>query len=84
MSKKKHIFDVLTDKRKEEAVEKLQRYFEEEFDEQMGIIAAQDILEVIMRSVSADIYNQGVSDAKEATRERISDLQVDLDVLLKK
>lgn len=46
-----------------------------------GIIAAQDIIDIVTETLGPAIYNQGVRDAKKKLQERIADLEVDIDLL---
>ncbi len=54
---------------------------EEIGDGQVGVIAAQDIIDIVTENLGPEIYNLGVKDAKKAVTERFHDLEVDIDLL---
>ncbi len=54
---------------------------EEIGDGQVGVIAAQDIIDIVSENLGPEIYNLGVKDAKKAVTERFHDLEVDIDLL---
>jgi uncharacterized protein (DUF2164 family) len=56
----------------------------EEIDGQVGIIAAQDIIDIVTQNLGPEIYNMGVRDAKKLLQERFHDLEVDVDLLEQK
>lgn len=54
----------------------------EEIDtSQVGVIAAQDIIDIVTEHLGPAIYNQGINDAKKLIQERLQDIEVDLQVL---
>lgn len=56
-------------------------FFENERDEQIGQIAAQDLLEFFLKSVGKEVYNMGIGDAQKAIKQRMEELDFDLDDL---
>jgi len=48
---------------------------------EVGVIAAQDIIDIVTENLAPAIYNAGVRDAKKCLGERFHDLEVDLDLL---
>lgn len=50
-------------------------------DGQVGVIAAQDIIDIVTENFGPEIYNKGVKDAKKVLTERFHDIEVDLDML---
>ena len=57
-------------------------FFENERDEKIGIIAAEEILNFFIKSVGNKLYNKGVEDAKKALENRYDELKFDLDDLI--
>ena len=49
--------------------------------DQVGVIAAQDIIDIVTENLAPEIYNAGVRDAKKAVQERFQDIEVDLSTL---
>lgn len=82
MSKVKRTWERLTDEEKVLAKEELILFFENERDEKIGIIAAEEIINFFLQSVGSNLYNKGVNDAKKAIENRIEELKFDLDDLV--
>ncbi len=82
MSRVKRTWERLTDEEKELAKEELILFFENERDEKIGIIAAENIINFFLQSVGSKLYNKGVADAKNALGNRIEELNYDLDDLV--
>ena len=47
----------------------------------VGVIAAQDIIDIVTQHLGPVIYNQGVTDAKKILHERFNDLETEIDLL---
>ena len=82
MSKAKRIWERLTDEEKRSAKEDLILFFENERDEKIGIIAAEEIINFFLQTVGSKLYNKGIADAKRALNNRIEELNYDLDDLI--
>lgn len=50
----------------------------------VGIIAAQDIIDIVKENLAPVLYNKGVEDARKAVQAKVEDLDLDLDVLKQK
>jgi len=50
-------------------------------DSSAGVIAAQDIIDIVTENLAPEIYNKGVRDAKKTVTTKLSDLEIDLDLL---
>ena len=82
MSKKP--FSILNDRQRQAAIDEIIIFFANERDEQIGIIAAQDILDMFLENISKAIYNRGVDDTKDLIKQRILELETDVELTLKK
>lgn len=82
MSIAKRTWERLPDEEKKKIKDDLILFFENERGERIGIIAAEDIIAFFLQSVGSKLYNQGVIDAKNALRERMQELNYDLDDLV--
>ena len=65
MSKRTPIWDTLTDAERQRCTNTIIGFFSKEWDQEIGIIAAEELLDNTMESAFASIYNRGVADAKE-------------------
>ncbi len=58
-------------------------YFQSERDEEIGIIAAEEVLDFFLEKIAPDIYNRGVSDAQAQFKKQLEGLDFELDLLKK-
>lgn len=77
-------WDMLTAEKKRECIAALIEFFHSERGEEIGNIAAEELIDFFMREVGLLIYNQGVDDAIRLCKDRFSSLEIDADSLLKK
>jgi uncharacterized protein (DUF2164 family) len=77
-------WDPLAEEKRKAAIEAIIRFFSTERDEQIGVIAAEDLLEMLLQNVASEIYNRGVEDARRAIKERMESVDIDIDALLRK
>lgn len=82
MSDIKRKWDRLDPEKKQNAINELISFFENERNEKIGIIAAEEILNFFLESVGGEIYNQGITDARLTLERRFEDMKYDLDDLL--
>ncbi len=81
MSDIKRKWDKLSDERKKELIDEIIYFFESERDEEIGVVAAEQILNFFLTSAGSDLYNIGVDDAKRTLESRMEDVAFDLDML---
>lgn len=81
MKKRKPLWDCLSDTTRQHAVREIMSYFENERDDPIGHIGAEDLLDTILEHTQADIYNKGLEDAQKEIEEKIADLNVQIDLL---
>ena len=63
--------------------EKLQRYFNDELDQELGQFQAQFLLEFISEELGAYFYNRGLLDAQAILELRMDSLRETIDELQK-
>lgn len=63
--------------------EVIRRIQEIEGDE-VGMIAAQDIINIIKENLAPVFYNKGIEDARKVVQSKIQDIDIDLDILRKR
>jgi uncharacterized protein (DUF2164 family) len=81
MSNRKALWDFLSDKEREDCLSAIQTYFHKERDEKIGIIAAQDFLDVVQEKIVWSAYNKGIADAKTIIEDKFAGINIDLDLL---
>lgn len=65
----------LTDERKERMVRSIQIYFQEKLDQEIGVLAAQLLLEFFVKELGAPVYNQAIRDAVGFVQDKLTDLE---------
>lgn len=56
------------------AVDELQRYFENERDESIGILQAKLLLDFMLETIGPAVYNQAIADMQKFLYDKIDDL----------
>ena len=81
MNQVKRKWDLLSEEKKRSCIDGVIAYFQTEKNEQIGFLAAEGILDMVLEMVSDTIYQKGVSDSRKIVDQKLEDLKVDLDVL---
>ncbi len=84
MSKVKRKWDLLPEGRRRACAEEIITFFEKERDEEIGVIAAEEILDFFLQNVGNHIYNKGIEDSRGTFNKKFIDAEIDLDLLIKK
>ena len=74
-------WDRLSDEQRRNAIDQIIHFFDQERDEQIGVIAAEQLLSFFLETMGSDVYNRGVQDARRVFEQRLEDLNYDLDDL---
>ncbi len=82
MNQVKRPWERLSEEEKKMAIENLISFFETERDERIGIIAAERLVNFFLQTMGSSVYNKAILDAKNALRNRIEELNFDLDDLI--
>ncbi len=76
--------NISMDKRQEEAlIERLQHYFEDELDQSIGQLAANQLFTFMIAELESHIYNRAVQDARKVVQQRFLQLDEEIDMLEK-
>ncbi len=75
-------WDVLAKEKRESLIKEIITYFKLEQNQEIGILAAEDILDFFLQAFGEEIYNKAIDDSKKTVREGFENLEVDLDLLL--
>jgi uncharacterized protein (DUF2164 family) len=84
MSERKPKWDLLSEERKRECINKIISFFENQRNETIGVVAAQEVLDFFIEAIAEDVYNKAIDDAKKLVTERFENIEVDLDLLFNK
>lgn len=82
MNEIKRKWDLLTKEKRRICIDEIITFFKQKRDEEIGIIAAEDVLDFFLQNIGTDIYNKGVEDSKNLLKRQFEDLEVDLNLLL--
>ncbi|UQZ87266.1 hypothetical protein SK3146_06563 [Paenibacillus konkukensis] len=73
----------LPKEQKDRLVTELQQYFDEEFSEPIGNLAAEQLLDFFIRQAGPHIYNQAVHDCRQFAMERFAAMEEEMCALEK-
>ena len=76
--------DIFSKERHAAIIKEVITYFETKRDEKIGVIAAEEILDFFLETLTPDIYNKVIDDAKNTVRQNYENMEIDLDLLLNK
>jgi len=65
-----------------QAINAIVGFYKSERNEDIGIIAAEAILDFFLDEIGKTIYNKGVKDAQKILEQRLSDFGIDLEALI--
>ncbi|MFP4111945.1 MAG: DUF2164 domain-containing protein [Candidatus Woesearchaeota archaeon] len=68
-----------SDTEKQEILSSIQGMAKEEFDKELGVIAAERILDFFQDKIGKKIYNKALDDIKSWMKKRTEDLEIDFD-----
>ncbi|OAB37754.1 hypothetical protein PMSD_08610 [Paenibacillus macquariensis subsp. defensor] len=68
----------LPNEQREQSIQLIQQYFEEERGETIGDLAADGVLDFFMSHLAPIVYNQALSDSRHLVRQQMSSLEEDL------
>ena len=63
---------------RQEAIQSIERWFQEERGERIGNIAAGALLGFVLEEIGPSIYNQAVADVQERLGARIAELDIEV------
>ena len=77
----KRKWDVSTDEVRTQCVAEVIAAVDERAGESFGMIAAGEVIDIVLQKLGPDIYNLALKDAQKVIQDKLSDLDVDLDLL---
>lgn len=81
MKNNKLSLGLLTLDQREIAIKKIVDYFASERDEEIGVIAADDLLEMFLQNVGPDLFNRGIKEAKDLVEENLQSTLFNIELL---
>lgn len=74
-------FDFLPKEVRSSYINEIIGFFQNERDEIIGYVAAEQFLDFFLENVGEDIYKRGLRDAGKIVRAKLEDLETELDIL---
>lgn len=84
MAQVKRSWDLLTEQQRKAAIDDIISFFSSERNEEIGILAAENILDIFLQKIGTHLYNRGIEDTKKFINDRFEELGMDIDISLKK
>ncbi len=72
------MFIKFSQEQKNRMVADIQRFFEEERGEEIGELAAENVLEFVKEYLGPHFYNQAIKDTKELVEQKMLSIEEDL------
>lgn len=74
-------FDYSSEEAKRKCLAEIITRVEEATDEEIGMIAAQDIVDIVIDNIADNIYNSAIDDVISLLRKRQADTETEVDLL---
>lgn len=84
MSIIKRKWDLIGKDRRTALIQEVITYFKTKREQEIGMIAAEEILDFFLEALHSDIYNKAINDSKNTVKQTFENLEIDLDLLLNK
>lgn len=84
MSIIKRKWDLISKDRRAALIKQVISYFKTKRDQEIGMLAAEDILDFFLEALHKDIYNKAIEDSKTTIKQSLENLDIDLDLLISK
>ena len=81
MAEIKRKWGLLSKDRRQVALREISSYFKTEQDNDIGVIAAGEILDFFLQTIGPEIYNKAVDASKNVMRQNAENLEIDVDML---
>jgi len=79
----KKIDEILNKEQRRNLNNEIISFFKKENDVNIGMIFADEIIDLFLEKTGIQIYNQGVENAKKLIQEKLNYLEIDLDSIKK-
>ena len=75
---------ILTKDARERCVKEIVAYFLDERNEEIGIVAAESVLDFVLDKIGPEIYNRAIDDSKGVLSDQLESAVVELEILKRK
>lgn len=77
-------WEILTADQRKMAAEALMAFYARERGEEIGLIAAMEIVDSVMQSAGKLVYNKGVEETVDFLKEKLGGVLIDVEAVVKK
>lgn len=84
MSEQKVKISLLTDDQRQAAIDAVVNFYATERDEQIGMIAVEELVDMFLERIGNAVYNKGLDDATLYFKEHAERAESDIEVNLRK
>ncbi|MBP9822077.1 MAG: DUF2164 family protein [Candidatus Pacebacteria bacterium] len=81
MPTKKNRFNFVSDEVKQKHIQNIIGFFKSERDEEIGVIAAEQILDFFIENIGEDIYRKAIKDSQKIIKEKLEDMGIEIESL---
>lgn len=74
-------WDIQNELAKKRCIEEVLARIDEQADANFGVIAADELIDIVAQHLGPEIHNRAIEEAKKAIQAKLADLEVDLDLL---
>jgi uncharacterized protein (DUF2164 family) len=75
--------DILTEEARDKSIKEIIAYFDNERGEEIGVVAAGDILDFFLQHIGPEIYNVAVDEVRDSLKKQMEGVDFELDLLKK-
>lgn len=68
----------ISEQARKEAIASIQRYFEQNMPEEIGVLPAGNLLNFFLEEIGPVVYNRAVSDAQDRLQARVAEMDGEL------
>jgi uncharacterized protein (DUF2164 family) len=80
----KRKLDLTSKATKQKCIDEIIYRVNEAVDDEIGMITAEEVLELVTENIASEIYDQAVEDVKKLLAERQMDINIEIDLLKSK
>ena len=82
MSQSDQQLGLLSKEKRTQAINAIVGFYKTERNEDIGVIAAETILDFFLDEIGKSVYNRGIKDAQKILEQRLGDFSIDLEALI--
>lgn len=82
--KSKRTWDVLSDEQRRKAIAEIIDYFQTERNEEIGVIAAENVLDFFLQNFGNMVYNKALDDMRPFLEKEFDGTLINMDVSLRR